>query len=66
MTRPYRKADGFLTTSQTAARLGVSPSYIIRLANEGALPCHRLPGSNADRRFKVEDVDAFYASMLNH
>lgn len=49
-------ADEELTSGQAAVLLGVSRTYLVRLADAGLVPCARL-GSH--RRFRASDVLAF-------
>jgi excisionase family DNA binding protein len=46
----------FLTTSQAAEFLGVSPSTIVRWAAHGRIPFH--VGPNNERLFRREDLEA--------
>lgn len=52
-----------LTTSEVAARLGVSQDTVSRWAKGKGLLCLVTPGGW--RRFRPEDVDAFAASLLS-
>lgn len=47
-----------LTTQQAADILNVSRQYVVRLVNEGRIPCTK---TGAHRRLRVEDVLAFKA-----
>ena len=50
-----------LTASQAARRLGVSVSTVRRWSDAGYLQGYRTPGGQ--RRFSVEELDAFVASL---
>ena len=50
-----------LTASQAARRLGVSVSTVRRWSDAGHLQAYRTPGGQ--RRFSVEELDAFVASL---
>ena len=50
-----------LTTSQVAGRIGVSLGTVRRWADHGHLRSYRTPGGQ--RRFSVEDVERFVASL---
>lgn len=45
------------TTADVAEELGVSPSTVIRWADEGELPFVRGPGRGSRRRFRPVDVE---------
>ena len=45
-----------LTTQQAADMLNVSRQYVVRLVNEGRLPCTK---TGTHRRLRVDDVLAF-------
>ena len=48
-----------LTTSEVARILNVHINTVRRWSNQGALKSYRI-GSRGDRRFRKDDVDAFY------
>jgi excisionase family DNA binding protein len=50
-----------LTTAQAARHLGVSLSTVRRWSDQGHLPGARTPGGQ--RRFSVEQLDAFVSSL---
>jgi excisionase family DNA binding protein len=50
-----------LTASQAARHLGVSVSTVRRWSDAGHLQGYRTPGGQ--RRFSVEELDAFVASL---
>jgi excisionase family DNA binding protein len=54
MTTPPVSAT-FLTASETAERLHVSPKTVSRWAKEGKLPCLRTLGGH--RRYPAEAID---------
>jgi len=49
----------FLTTTEAAARLGVSDKTLRRWSNDGLLRLFITPGGH--RRYRVEDLDRFLA-----
>lgn len=63
---PHRTALGMppqppatsLSTTRAARRLGVHPNTLRAWADKGRLPCLRV-NERGDRRFRVEDLDAF-------
>lgn len=50
-----------LSISPAAAHLGVCLSTVRRWTNAGHLPSYRTPGGQ--RRFSIEQLDAFLASL---
>jgi excisionase family DNA binding protein len=54
----------WLTTSQVAARLHVSPKTVARWASEGRLAHRRTLGGH--RRFDPELLDALVAALTYH
>jgi excisionase family DNA binding protein len=48
--------EGYLTTAEAAARLGVTPTRIRQLCLEGRLPCTK---AGRDWVIRVEDLEAF-------
>ncbi|WP_228011494.1 helix-turn-helix domain-containing protein [Nonomuraea phyllanthi] len=48
--------QGELTVEQAADVLNVSPEFVVRLLDEGAIPSH---GVGEDRRVAAEDVEEF-------
>jgi transcriptional repressor of dcmA and dcmR len=52
--------EAWLSTLQTAERLGVSEASVRRWSDRGLLPVHRV-GKRQERRFKPEHVDRFAA-----
>jgi excisionase family DNA binding protein len=50
--------DNELTTGEAAQLLGVSRNYLVRLIEQGELPC-RWGGRGTHRRLRVEDVVAY-------
>jgi len=50
-----------LSASEAARHIGVSLSTIRRWSDAGHLPSYRTPGGQ--RRFSVEQLDAFVASL---
>ena len=53
-------SDQWLSTRQTAERLGVSEASVRRWSDRGVLPVHRV-GKRLERRFRPEDVERFVA-----
>ena len=53
--------DTFLNIGRAADFLGVSQASLRAWSNDGRLPVYRTPGGQ--RRFRVEDLEAFVASM---
>lgn len=53
--------DAYLTPSEAAKRLHVSPNTIARWANEGRIPCVVTLGGH--RRFRPRDIDAVVREM---
>ncbi|RFA23685.1 helix-turn-helix domain-containing protein [Subtercola boreus] len=51
--------DSLLTTSQAAELLGISATYLLRLANEGTLP---VEYRGTHRRFRLADVMRYLES----
>lgn len=49
-------SQSLLSPSEVAARFGITPSHVTRLANTGKLPFQRTPGGQ--RRYRVEDIEA--------
>jgi excisionase family DNA binding protein len=61
MTRPPisegQPAEGFLTRSEVAEILGVSPTTVTRWAREGRLPCQKtLGGHHRFERAIIQDL----------
>ena len=54
-------SDAYLTPSEAAKRLHVSPNTIARWANEGRIPCVVTMGGH--RRFRQKDIDAVARQM---
>lgn len=57
---PFEKR--FLNVSQAAAYLDVSAASLRLWSDQGKVPVYRTPGGQ--RRFRVNDLDAFMESML--
>jgi excisionase family DNA binding protein len=55
------RGDAYLTPSEAAKRLHVSPNTIARWANEGRIPCVVTLGGH--RRFRPRDIDAVARQM---
>jgi excisionase family DNA binding protein len=53
--------DTFLNIGRAAEFLGVSQASLRAWSNDGRLPVYRTPGGQ--RRFRVEDLEAFVSSM---
>ncbi|MDF2443290.1 MAG: hypothetical protein JWR01_1493 [Subtercola sp.] len=51
--------DALLTTSQAAALIGISATYLLRLANEGRIP---VEYRGTHRRFRLADATAYLQS----
>jgi len=51
--------EPMLTTSEVARILNVHINTVRRWSNQGALKSYRI-GSRGDRRFRKDDVDAFF------
>jgi excisionase family DNA binding protein len=51
--------EPMLTTSEVARVLNVHINTVRRWSNQGTLKSYRI-GSRGDRRFRKDDVDAFY------
>jgi excisionase family DNA binding protein len=57
--KEVQSSGGYLTRSEVAAILGVSPTTVTRWAREGRLPCQRtLGGHHRFDREVVEDIRA--------
>ena len=52
------RSSGWLSTRESARKLGVSEASVRRWADQGALPARRL-GKRRERRFRPEDVEKF-------
>lgn len=63
-SRTARFAAYRYRTSDAADHLGVSAQCVVNWANSGRLPYLRTPGGH--RRFRVEDLDDFAASLVQH
>jgi excisionase family DNA binding protein len=61
MTPERRQSRLGLSTSEAARHLGVSLSTVRRWSDAGHLRGYRTPGGQ--RRFTVEQLDAFLASL---
>jgi putative resolvase len=53
--------DTFLTVSEAAAILGVSPSTLRNWTNAGRVPAFRTPGNQ--RRYLRREIEAFRESL---
>ena len=47
-----------LTSSQLATALGLTKITVLKMANEGLIPCLKLPTNRGDFRFDVDEVRA--------
>ena len=50
---------GLLRVNEVAELLSVHPNTVRTWANKGILPCYRLGTKKGDRRFTMEDIEAF-------
>lgn len=63
VTSRAREEEYVLRTGQVAAMAGVVPSTVVRWANDGILPCRRLPSPKRERRYAEADVRALLENM---
>ena len=45
-----------LTSSKLAEELGLTKNTVLKLANEGRIPCIKLPTARGDYRFDLDEV----------
>lgn len=57
--------ESFVTASEVAKYLSLSPRTVAKMAREGRLPAHRISGSERKTwRFLISEVAAFVASGM--
>jgi excisionase family DNA binding protein len=57
--------ESFVTATEIAKYLSISPRTVAKMAREGRLPAHRISGSKRKTwRFLVSEVAAFVASGI--
>ena len=59
MTERNSQIESMLTTSEVARILNIHINTVRRWSNQGTLKSYRI-GSRGDRRFRKDDVDAFF------
>jgi excisionase family DNA binding protein len=61
LTKATLKTNGLkkmLTSSQLATALGLTKITVLKMANEGLIPCYKLTTNRGDFRFDVDEVRA--------
>ena len=53
-----KKMESMLTTTEVSRLLNVHPNTLRRWSNKGIIRTYRI-GSQADRRFRKDDIDRF-------
>ena len=57
--------ESFVTATEIAKYLSLSPRTVAKMAREGRLPAHRISGSERKTwRFLISEVAAFVASGM--
>jgi excisionase family DNA binding protein len=57
--------ESFVTATEIAKYLSLSPRTVAKMAREGLLPAHRISGSERKTwRFLISEVAAFVASGI--